>query len=215
MYNRWKRKSYSNSHLLGEKGQEKYFYVQSISTKKLSETIYSIKEHCPNYSCHIITPQEISLKEADSALLEKHRCRITNLDNIIKNNFRIKTEIQGNISLSLNANTRSIILYNAEIFFDKKLQLFKFIYELSKTPLEKVSCEILSGYKKSHSYDKAPAESARKTKERLLKFLNTSFLNQEKDISILKELITSFNQEGAYCLNMSPDKISITGSFQK
>ena len=94
-----------------------------------------------------------------------------------------------------------------------ELKLFKCLYELALRPQQKVSSEIISGNKKSNTYDKTPAESARKAKERLLKFLKEEFEKQKQDKSILDGLITSFNQESCHCLNMSFQKIKIKGEF--
>ena len=106
-----------------------------------------------------------------------------------------------------------IILEGVEIYFNKKLKPFKCIYELALRPQQKVSSEIISGNKKSSLYDKTPSESARKAKERLLKLLNQEFEKQNKDKTILYGLITDFNQESSYCLNIPPDKIRIIGKF--
>lgn len=194
--------------------QRKYFYLSDLSQKNLAQRIYSIKEFFVDSSINIlITAKELHLREMEKSFLKENHCQLAEMEHIIQSGFHIEKHKSQNPLIEIDANKRMINLFGIEIYFGRKLKLFKFLYELALKPQQKVSAEVLSGNKKSGNYDKTPAESARKSKERLIKLLTEELIKNKKDVSLIDCIITQFNQDGSYCLNLSQEQVSIIGTF--
>lgn len=193
-----------------------YFYLHKLNLKSLEQEIYYIKSFfADSYKNFIITPANLTLKESDIAFLNQHNSEIISMESILSNKFLIKPfeKAETEPILIINAEKRTIILDGVEIHFKKKLKPFKCIYELTLNPQEKISAQTISGYQPSNKYDNTYRESARKAKERLQEFLAEEFDKNHKDKSILENLISSFNDESKYRLNITKEKIKITGKF--
>lgn len=194
--------------------RRKYFYLSDLSQKNLSPKIYSIKEFFIDSSINIlITAKGLHLREMEKSFLKENHCQLAEMEHIIQSGFHIEQYKSQNPLIEIDANKRMINLFGIEIYFGRKLKLFKFLYELALKPQQKVSAEVLSGNKKSGNYDKTPAESARKSKERLIKLLTEELIKNKKDVSLIDCIITQFNQDGSYCLNLSQEQVSIIGTF--